>query len=529
MSDKHWRWLSYALFLSVLILILTTFLDYGLTADEERQRIYGDHVVSWYSSFFRDRSALSYLNLYLYGGFFEVLAELTARIIPLGVYEARHLINAIFGLLAIVTTYKLGTCVSNPMGGFFSALLLTLTPIFYGHIFNNSKDIPFLTLFLISFFFLFQSLKVMPRIPKSLIAKLGVSIGLTMGIRVGGIILLVYLAVMWICWLIVQWRLKPAGLQETISKAILRLSLAAASVALIAWIVMMAFWPWAQTNPLVNPFKAIAQTAHFDTESVVFFAGQRIPATNLPRSYIPTWFALTMPEFYFASILVGLFFAYRFARSFKKDEMNLERLIKVGTLVLAFCFPIATAIVLRSTAYDGLRHFLFVIPMLAILAGISFAALLKSNTNKAITTSVAAMMLLSAGLTVIDMIQLHPYQCIYFNKLIAGGLKNASQRYETVCWGMTYREGAEWVINNYRSQSEEKVRVASCTTPFIARYFFDQAEEARQRFRYVARRKNPRIFIATTKCSKKRHGNIIHTVERQGTLLLYVMEIEDSR
>ena len=122
MSDKHWRYLTYALFLIVLILILSTFLDYGLTADEELQRVYGDYVISWYSSFFRDRSALSYFNLNLYGGFFEVIAQLASRIIPLGVYETRHLINALFGCLAIVTTYKLGSHVSNSMGGFFSAL-----------------------------------------------------------------------------------------------------------------------------------------------------------------------------------------------------------------------------------------------------------------------------------------------------------------------------------------------------------------------------------------------------------------------
>lgn len=100
-SDRHWRYLSRVLFLSVLILILATFLDYGLTADEEVQRIYGDHILSWYSSFFHDRAALSYLNLNLYGGFFEVIAQLAARILPMGVYETRHLVNALFGLSLI--------------------------------------------------------------------------------------------------------------------------------------------------------------------------------------------------------------------------------------------------------------------------------------------------------------------------------------------------------------------------------------------------------------------------------------------
>ncbi len=527
-SDRAWRYLSYALFLSVLIIILITFLDYGLTADEEFQRVYGDYVISWYTSFFRDRSALSYFNLNLYGGFFEVIAQLASRVIPLGVYETRHLINALFGLLAIVTTYKLGSRLSNPMGGLLSALFLTVTPVFYGHIFNNSKDIPFLALVLVSFYFLFQSYKLLPRLPKSLIIKLGISIGLTMGIRVGGLILLGYTAVFWACWLIVQWRLKFTGISESLSKTLLRLSLSMASVAILAWIVMTVFWPWAQTKPLTNPFRAMEQTAHFDTKIVVLFDGDKVPAIDLPSSYIPTWFALTMPEFYFASLLVGIFFAYRFFRRFKNDEFDFERLVKVGMLVFAFCFPIAAAILLRSTAYNGLRHFIFLIPMLALISGISVAALLTSNAGKIIKLIAVVLILFSVGLTVLDMFQLHPYQVIYFNRLIAGGLKHASQRYETDYWGMTYREGAEWVINNYHPPSEEKIRVASCSTPFIAGYYFDQSEEAKQRFDYVARNEKPRIFIATTKCQRKRPGNIIHTVERQGTLLLYVLETEDQ-
>src|ERR1044072_3542478 len=127
------------------------------------------------------------------------------------------------------------------------------------------------------------------------------------------------------------------------------------------------------------------------------------------------------------------------------------------------------------------------------------------------------------------MIQLHPYQGIYFNRIIAGGLKNAAQRYETDYWGMSYREGAEWVINNYRPQTEEKIRVARCSTPFIAGYYFDQSEEAKQRCDYVAQNEERRIFIATTKYQRKRRGNTIHTVERQGTLLLYVLEMEDQK
>ena len=467
MSDRHWQWLSYILLACVSVLILVTFLDYGLTWDEEVQRNYGELVLHWYGSLFRDRSALSYQNLNLYGAFFEVIAQLVVRISPFGVYETRHLVNALFGIGAIAVTYRLGSFVSNPTGGFFSALFLTLTPAFYGHIFNNSKDIPFLTLSLLAFYFILRSYDSLPRLPKRDIVKIGISIGLAIGIRVGGIVLLGYLALLWVCWLLVQWRRAgpsqehemeasnaasdsgASGLRKTIA----RLCLAFAMTSLVAWIAMLLWWPWAQTRPLVNPFRALAQTAHFSSGLRVFHNGQFLEATDLPGSYLPTWFAISLPEFYFVSLLGGLFFAYRFARRFAKTAGRFERLIKIGLLVFAFAFPPAMAILLHSTLYNGLRHFLFVIPLLAVLAGISFAALLKSDVNRLVKGAVASLIVLSAGSTVFDMVQLHPYQYIYFNRSIAGGLKKAAESYETDYWGLSYREGAEWVIANYHPET----------------------------------------------------------------------------
>src|SRR5689334_10641487 len=81
-NDRYWQRLSYALLLAIGILMLLTFLNYGLTWDEEVQRIYGDSVLTWYSSFFKDRTALDFTNIY--GGFFEVIAQLAAKVLPLG-------------------------------------------------------------------------------------------------------------------------------------------------------------------------------------------------------------------------------------------------------------------------------------------------------------------------------------------------------------------------------------------------------------------------------------------------------------
>ena len=123
-SDKLWLFFSRGLFICLGSIILATFLDYGLTYDEEFGSWYGRLVLKWYASFFKDQSALGYYDLHLYGGFFEAttqaIVSLTRKISPLGFYETRHLINALFGLLGIYYTCNLGTHIAGPRAGFFS-------------------------------------------------------------------------------------------------------------------------------------------------------------------------------------------------------------------------------------------------------------------------------------------------------------------------------------------------------------------------------------------------------------------------
>ena len=533
-------------------MILVSFREYGLTWDEEDQRNYGEAVLRWYGSAFRDRSALSYLNLYLYGGFFEVVAQLVTRLSPLGVYETRHLVNAAFGLVAIATTYRLGAFVSNQMGGFFSALFLTVTPVFYGHLFNNSKDIPFLTMSLLAFYFILRSYDLLPRLPRSHSATIGITVGLAMGIRAGGVILLGYLGLLWALWLAVHWKINRtrtnsdaheeepdaaraangaspinAATHRLNGKTIARLIISFALIALIAWLVMLVWWPWAQTKPLINPFRGLSQTARFASTVRVFYDGRFIDSTGLPRSYLPTWFVITLPEFYFVTLLAGLFLMWRFVRRSWPTIERSDKLVKVGMLVFGFGFPPLVAIALHSTLYNGLRHFLFVVPFLAVLAGISFATLLESGVSRWAKAGVAALTVLSSASTIVDMFQLHPYQYIYFNRSIAGGLKNAAQRYETDYWGMSYKEGAEWVIENYHPEAKDPIRVANCSTPFLTAYFLEKTEDARRRFITVSRSEDPNLFLAIGKCHRKKNRHIIHTVQRQGTPLMHVIELRE--
>src|SRR5262245_48753562 len=127
-QEAPYKWLSAILFTTLPILILLTFRDYGISWDEQAQDTYGEYVVRYYTSFFRDTSAVGFSDLHYYGGFFEALLRLFSYVLPLGIYEVRHLITGLFGVGGVVGCWKIARLLAGPRAAFFGALLLALYP-----------------------------------------------------------------------------------------------------------------------------------------------------------------------------------------------------------------------------------------------------------------------------------------------------------------------------------------------------------------------------------------------------------------
>ena len=84
---------------------LATFRDYGLGWDDYTHAEYGDLLVAFYASGLSDQRALSFVDLYMYGGGFDLLAALAAKVLPFGIFETRRLLGAAVGLIGLVATW----------------------------------------------------------------------------------------------------------------------------------------------------------------------------------------------------------------------------------------------------------------------------------------------------------------------------------------------------------------------------------------------------------------------------------------
>ncbi len=107
-SAVLWRVASIGLFAVIAAWILLSFRDYGISNDEPVQHTYGQLLLAWYASGFTDDRAFHYINLYLYGGLFDLIAAGLQPYVPLPLYEWRHLLSAGFGLVGLIGVWRLG-------------------------------------------------------------------------------------------------------------------------------------------------------------------------------------------------------------------------------------------------------------------------------------------------------------------------------------------------------------------------------------------------------------------------------------
>src|SRR5476649_1428168 len=106
-----------AVLAAVAIVAAFTFRDYGLGWDDYTHSQYGDLLLKLYGSGFADTRAFSFVNLFMYGGGFDMASALAAKVLPFGLFETRRLIGAAVGILGLFATWRLGRRMGGPSAG----------------------------------------------------------------------------------------------------------------------------------------------------------------------------------------------------------------------------------------------------------------------------------------------------------------------------------------------------------------------------------------------------------------------------
>jgi hypothetical protein len=210
---------------------------------------------------------------------------------------------------------------------------------------------------------------------------------------------------------------------------------------LIGYLLMGLLWPWSVMSPL-NPLKASDYfSGFFEKPWRELYEGRLISVPDMPASYLPRMFSIKLPEILLLLGLVGTAFTIAVGLS---GRLSPRRSAGLFAIIVSAFFPVIVAMVARPALYNGLRHFLFVIPPFAVLGGFAGAAAFEWARQRGRAFAAGAIALFFAGIAfpVSELIRLHPYQYSSFN-FASGGVAMAHDNYMVDYWGLAFKEASE--------------------------------------------------------------------------------------
>ena len=418
--------------------------DYGVSGDEYFQRAIGHAWVNyvlgvWDEIPWKDQNRL-------YGAAFEVPLVLVERILGLtdnrDVYLGRHLASHLFflagGFFCYLLAYRLS---GNRLLAIFAMLLFLLHPRLYAHSFFNSKDVPFLSMFMISLYLVHRAFE---RNTIAAFALCGLGVGLLTNLRIMGVMLLAAVVAMRACDL-----LHAARAEER--KRILTTGGVFLLAGVLTWFISFPSL-WRTPFEFVEMFALAFQ---YPAQVVSLFQGEPVRWPEIPARYVPVWIAITTPPVALLPILLGTVFVLLRGASRPADVLR-NTTVRFGFLLIAcLTLPVLAVAVFDANIYDGWRHMYFLHAPACLLAvfglrwAVSVFGRMKGGLSMFWTLAAAGV-----SAVVVEMMLIHPHQMVYFNFLVnRGAPEHLRARYDMDYYGTSFREGLEHLLERSGSSS----------------------------------------------------------------------------
>ncbi len=416
-------------------------------------------------------------------------------------YDIYHLENLIFASSIFVFAYVfLYKKYRSTWAAVLGPLFIVMSPRFFGDLPANPKDMPFAVFYFIStvLIYLTHSFKnVLWRV-----LTLGILFGLAQTTRSLGFSLYILLFVYDFLK-----RDKKTGLLKFITSEALLVFM----VFVTSNMVVLLTWPYIASNYFKNFIDVLNVSKQFPWMRTIFFLGRNYHSTELTPFYIPIWFLVSLPVFIIAGTVASLLIVKRFI----KNEIFL---LSVGALLL----NMAMYFVMKPIVYDGVRHFLFLIPFFSILTAIFVIEISKSGFER-IKKAVYVFVILNCFLVVVAQVKLFPYTYIYFNEFV-GGVKGASKYFEIDYWNASFKENVEWLKENELIEGKEYSIYTCSTSLSILNYFTNEMTVV-----HKASEADYAVCLTRGNEYKKIPGKIINVVTRDSVPLNYAIKVDKSQ
>ena len=506
---------SWTALAALFILAVWTFQNYAISNDEGLQHQYGELIVAYYRSGFTDQSLFKLDNLYLYGGLFDIAALGLGQILPVDQYELRHLLCALIGIGGIAAAAATARLIAGPRAAFFTIVALALCGSWYGGMYNHTKGIPLASFMAGAMYFLIRATRDLPTPRIRDIIGFGVMTGAALGIRSLGLLLVGYAALAVLMNLprpvVGHWQ---ARAQFAMTSALWLLP-----AFVIAYVIMIAAWPWAALSPL-NPVRGLLSFSEFHYHIRTILFGRVYEMADVPRYYVPTYIAIRLPLLTLGGALLSLALIVLPARA---GGIGGTRRRELGLIAFAMIFPVACQVIVEGPAFDGCRHFLFVFPPIAILAGVGISTSIGALARLHRSTMIVWLAVVATGYTWTagKLYHLHPYEYLYYNQLI-GGLEGASRRFVTDYWVNIMPEAVE-ELHDFLDRTEPATAKTNTYRVAVCGERVSYEEYARPNLQWLKMYdwRLADFYIAPThmNCDRTLAGKVVARIERMGVTI----------
>lgn len=517
--------------LGLLVMVVLS-LGSGINADDKFQCDYSDKLVNYYGTFGQDTSAL-YIkdgNMHLYGGFFEVVTGFTNKAFgfkqsDLAYHQVRNAESAIMGWVAMLCAALLAGLIAGRRAALFTLIAMLVSPRFFGDSLMNPKDIPFAAGYMMAVYNTAAVLERMPKPGRWNLIGLSAGLAIALATRAGGLLPFAMLFLFAGLHLL----LKNGGFRSLANISLLKqYAIPVLGAALAGYGLALLFWPYALQKPLTNPFVALSKFADLEVKIRVLFEGQNVMSDKTPWYYAVKWISYTIP----LSVLIGfsgaLVMAMRLLRRYNP--------LWIGLVFFAGIFPVFYVIYKDSVIHDGWRHLTFAYPGIAVAAGLFWSELADLFTGKK-AIQYAIYGLFAFGLVdAAGFIGMNPkYPYVYFNPL-AGGIKGAYGKFETDYWGISARQGVEWLEKQGVLKSDMAQPVTIATNMYYSVKQITAKYGDKVKIRYLKWEKRcdeawdyalyPTRFLdgSTIQKGKFPPDNTVHTIQAGGVPLLAILK-----
>jgi hypothetical protein len=464
--SSHWP--GFAVPLVFLAVGLVTLPDYGTTWDENESlqaglanlrileaAVTGGELPAWpWHEIPGYQFVVDTVRAAFVRSFDGALRFLPERERPLA---ALHLFHLLLSTAALLLTHRLAIRVTGSSRvAVLAAAVLATTPKFFAHALTNPKDMVGLVLFVLALAALVDCFLDRARPPSR---RRWWAATVTVGLAAASHVVSVFLLPLGV--LIERWR-SPEPVRERLRTA--------AALALSSGAVAFACWPWLWESPLSRSAWIVQHALQPGIHRRIFYFGELLSHGNAPWHYSFVSLAVATPWFLFVVAALGVVSALR-----GSTDLGRRRLARLAAVWFVLPFAVDT---LAPVKYDGARHFLFVLPALALLAALGLDRLMaragaaQSDRRSGLAARVAlvGVVLLWAG-AVVDLASYHPYQDAYLAPPVRFALdRPADEVFLQEYWAGTFREASRWINHDApRAAAVYFPRGAFCADPYLRR------------------------------------------------------------